>query len=229
MTALKQWHVLVGLLVVFMGMVVWRQTTAVPPLEVPLKFTSGRPVASRSQVGDEDAFVWALPRASQEESPTRLRKNIFASLDASPLRESKARRQTPRRASRVQGSVAASVEPATTTPSAEAAPPVEPAGPPLPSAEELAAQVEREQQALKVKQAREQMAQFRYLGYLNQNGERKGFLGKGHDIYVVRQGDTLDGRFLVATIDVQAVTLRDTVQNLETTLQLKSDSSSEPS
>lgn len=229
MTALKQWHVLVGLLAVFVGMLIWRQTTAVPPQEVPLKFTSGQSVASRTKPGDEDAFEFALPRASQEESPTRLRKNIFASLDAPLLREPKARQKTPRSASSLQGPVASSLQPASTTSSAESASPVEPAGPPPPSAEELAAQAEREQQALKMKQAREQMAQFRYLGYLNQNGERKGFVGKGHEIYIVRQGDTLDGRFLVATIDANAVTLRDAAQNLETTLQLKSDSPSEPS
>ena len=229
MIALKQGHVLVGLLALLVGMVIWRQTTAVPPQEVPLKFKSGQSVVSRSKPGDEDAFEFALSRASQDESPTRLRKNIFASLDAPTLREPKVRPKSSRRTSSAQGSVASSLQLASTTSSAEPAQPVEPAGPPPPSAEELAAQAEREQQALKVKQAREQMAQFRYLGYLNQNGERKGFVGKGHEIYIVRQGDTLDDRFLVATIDANAVTLRDAAQNLETTLQLKSDSSSEPS
>ncbi|MCS6328023.1 MAG: hypothetical protein H8K06_13185 [Nitrospira sp.] len=220
---------LVGLVVVFMGMAIWRQATAVPPQEVPLKFKSGLSVASRTKPGDEDAFEFALPRASHDESPARLRKNIFASLDAPLLREPKARQKTPRSTSNLHGPVVSSLQPTSTASSGELASPVEPAGPPSPSAEELAAQAEREQQALKVKQAREQMAQFRYLGYLNQNGEQKGFVGKGHEIYIVRQGDTLDGRFLVATIDGSAVILRDAVQHLETTLQLKSDSSSDPS
>lgn len=234
MRAFKQWHVLGGLFAVFVGMVFWRQTTMVLPQEVPLKFKSGQSLASRSKVEDEDAFELALPRASQDESSSRPRRNIFASLDTSTQRESKKPQKTAHDTPSTQRPIALaspvlsdaappSIEPA------EPALPIPPTGPPLPSPEELAAQAEREQHALRVKEAREQMTQFRYLGYLNQNGERKGFLGKGHDIYIVRQGDRLDGGVLVAAIDANTVTLRDTAQNLETTLQLKSDSSSEPS
>ncbi len=229
MTGPKQWHVLVGLLTVFVGMVVWRQMTIVPPQEVPLTFKSGQSAASRNRPGDEEAFALALPRVSHDESPTRLRKNIFASLDAQVQREPKRRQRTVQGTVGPQGPVASPASPPSSIASAELAQPIAPAAPPSPSPEELAAQAERERQALQVKQAREQMAQYRYVGYLNQNGERKGFVGKGHEIYIVRQGDTLDGRFLVATLDANAVTLRDAAQNLETTLQLKSDNSSESS
>ncbi len=69
-------------------------------------------------------------------------------------------------------------------------------------------------------QVREQMGQYRYLGYLNQQGVHKAFVGKGTDIYIIRKGDTLDGKFLAASIDPTSVTLKEPITNLETSLDL---------
>lgn len=55
------------------------------------------------------------------------------------------------------------------------------------------------------------MGQYRYLGYLNQQGVYKAFVGKGNDIYIIRKGDKLDGKFLVASIDPTSVKLTEPI------------------
>jgi hypothetical protein len=89
-----------------------------------------------------------------------------------------------------------------------------------PTPEELAEQAARQQEELKLKQVREQMGQYRYLGYLNQQGVHKAFVGKGKDIYILRKGDTLDGKFLVASIDPATIKLREPSTSLETTIYI---------
>ncbi len=71
-----------------------------------------------------------------------------------------------------------------------------------------------------VRHLREQMGQYRYLGYLRHEGQQRAFLGKGKEIYIIRQGDSLEGKFLVAGIEASTVTLREIVNNLEATLEL---------
>jgi hypothetical protein len=92
--------------------------------------------------------------------------------------------------------------------------------PPGPTPEELAEQAAQQQAELTRKQVREQMGQYRYLGYLNQQGVHKAFVGKGNDIYIIRKGDKLDGKFLVASIDPTSVKLTEPTTNLETLLDL---------
>ena len=72
-------------------------------------------------------------------------------------------------------------------------------------------------------QVREQMGQYRYLGYLNQQGVHKAFVGKGTDIYIIRKGDTLDGKFLVSAIDPTSVKLKEPITSLETSLDLTNE------
>jgi hypothetical protein len=105
---------------------------------------------------------------------------------------------------------------------------VPPPAPPGPTPEELAEQATRQQAELNLKQVREQMGQYRYLGYLSQQGVQKAFVGKGKDIYIIRKGDTLDGKFLVASIDPTTVKLREPSTSLETSLDLKKDSALGP-
>ena len=48
----------------------------------------------------------------------------------------------------------------------------------------------------------------------------KAFVGNGTDIYIIRKGDTLDGKFLVASIDPTSVKLKEPISNLKTSLDL---------
>lgn len=86
---------------------------------------------------------------------------------------------------------------------AEKTPPPPPPPPPGPSAAELAGQ-----------RARQQLNQFRFLGYLTKGGESQAFLTNGQAIYIVKQGEMLEGRVQVNKIEPETVIL--STQVLET-------------
>lgn len=207
MTAPRQRYLMLGLGGVWCVVILMRLFTAEAPQEVPLTFVSGKPAATtRAAVGAADP--WQVTRVSlhAQEIPEGPKKNIFA-----PLGESTAVGATTVVAKRVKRQpfpVVAVVAPVV---------------PPGPTPEELAEQAARQQEELKLKQVREQMGQYRYLGYLNQQGVHKAFVGKGTDIYIIRTGDTLDGKFLVASIDPTSVKLKEPTTNLETSLALTKD------
>lgn len=73
------------------------------------------------------------------------------------------------------------------------APPVTPPGP---SAAELAAQ-----------RARTELNQFRFLGFLTRGGESQAFLTNGQAIYIVKQGEMVEGRVQVNKIEPEMITL----------------------
>jgi hypothetical protein len=62
--------------------------------------------------------------------------------------------------------------------------------------------------------------QYRFLGYLLQNGKSCAFLGKGSELYIVRTGETVDGHLQVTAIDAASVKLLDPSTSQETTLLL---------
>lgn len=88
-----------------------------------------------------------------------------------------------------------------------------PAGP---SAEELARQ-----------RALQQLNQFRFLGYLTKGGESQAFLTNGQAIYIVKQGEMLEGRVQVNKIEPENVVLStqvwETGNHVQATIPLTSD------
>ena len=84
-----------------------------------------------------------------------------------------------------------------------------PAAPPPPSPEELAAQA-----------ARQELAQFRYLGYLSRDGRQHAFLSKGKDLYIVRSDETIEQRVLVKAVTPTGVTLQEPRSQVERTVPL---------
>ena len=68
--------------------------------------------------------------------------------------------------------------------------------PPGPSASDLAAQ-----------RARQQLNQFRFLGYLTKGGERQAFLTNGQAIYIVKQGEMVEGQVQVNKIEPETIIL----------------------
>lgn len=71
-----------------------------------------------------------------------------------------------------------------------------------------------------VQETTQPMAQYRFLGYLLQNGKSCAFLGKGSELFIVRTGETVDGRLQVTAIDAASVKLLDPSTSQETTLLL---------
>ena len=106
---------------------------------------------------------------------------------------------------------------APTRPTPEAPPPPPPA-PPGPSAADLAGQ-----------RAREQLNQFRFLGYLTKGGESQAFLTNGQAIYIAKQGEMLEGRVQVHKIEPETVVLStqilETGTHVQATIPLTPDTS----
>jgi len=102
--------------------------------------------------------------------------------------------------------VAKQKTPITPTPSRPtiAPPPVTPG----PSPSDLAAQ-----------RARQQLNQFRFLGYLTKGGESQAFLTNGQAIYIVKQGEMLEGQVQVNKIEPETIVL--STQILETGNQVQ--------
>ena len=96
--------------------------------------------------------------------------------------------------------------------------PVRPLGSPSPgpSPAELAA-----------RQAKEEMQQYKFLGYLTKEGVQQGFLSKGQEIYIVKQGETFKDDLKIKSIGPMAVVLSKRVKQagttVETTLPLTED------
>lgn len=219
MSSSLQRYLLLGLGGVWCVLILMRILTAEAPQEVPLTFVSGKSAAkTRAITGTPDP--WQVKRVSTQarEMPEGPKKNIFA-----PLGESTIVGATTLVAKRAKRATQAPPPP----------PPVvavfAPTAPPGPTPEELAEQAARQQEALKLNYLREQMGQFRYLGYLSQQGVQKAFVGKGKAIYIIREGDKLDGKFLVASINPATVKLREPTTSLETSIELKKDSELGPS
>jgi type IV secretory pathway VirB10-like protein len=88
---------------------------------------------------------------------------------------------------------------------------------------ELLAQQARQQKEAALQQARQLMGQYRFLGYVSQDGQQHAFLGKGHELFVVSSGETVDGRLRIKAMDANSVKLLDPGTSLETTLVLVKD------
>lgn len=94
--------------------------------------------------------------------------------------------------------------------------PSPPPPPPGPSAAELAEQ-----------RARQQLNQFRFLGYLTKGGESQAFLTNGQAIYIIKQGEMLEGRVQVNKIEPETVVLStrvwETGNHVQATIPLTPD------
>ena len=195
------------------------QVSSLPELgEMPLTYTSGQRVtkAATSIVTDEALEIrpMRMVAAHLPATPTR---NIFEAAETPPWEKRLVRAAVNKKA----------VPPPLPVP--VVAMPVVPPAPQMPSPEEVAEQTARLARERARQQLREVMAQYRYLGYLTGQGEQQAFLGKGQEIYIIHLGDTLDGQFQVASITPTTVKILAAQADIETTTQLKTESSVEPS
>ncbi|MFO0699940.1 MAG: hypothetical protein U0236_11975 [Nitrospira sp.] len=209
MTPRTKWMGLSGLIAVWVAMVYVNVLTVPPQQAVPLKYKSGQVATAKQDDGTTEVWEVRSLKPQVKDLPVTPTKNLFAGTTGSRPQNAEARNVTRKR------------KPPAIVVEAPATAPV-PTTPPPPSPEELA----RQQEALRLQQLREQMAQYRYLGYVNQNGVQKAFLGKGRELYILHEGETLDGKFQVVLIEATSVKLVDSESKLETMLKLKKDESS---
>ncbi len=205
MTDKQKWLGAGGLVLVWITLFSVMVISAPPPEEVPLKYRTGKVMARATAAAPDQEWTVHSLHAQERQLPDRPKRNIFLP----PPRPVEPQVTRVARQKKPQPLIA------------ETAPPTPPVPPP-PTPEELAQQ----QEALRRQQLQEQMAQYRYLGYVNRNGVQQAFLGKGREIYIIREGDTLEGKFQVALIEATSVKLFDAESKLETILKLTKDQSS---
>jgi hypothetical protein len=218
MTSRTKWGLLGGLLLLWAALIAFRVMSEPEPQRVPLKFVSGQVLARETNHGTNEIPASLRPMdGTTVHASFRAPKNIFAPLDLRTDEEKAAAARVRLLAARKKAEQAA----------AAAAP-----APPPPTPEELAAQeaqrqaeLARQQKEQAIQQARRTMGQYRFLGYLTRNGAPQAFLGKGTDIYIVKVGETVEGRIQVITIDATTVKLVEQTTSTETSLPLVKEGS----
>lgn len=211
MTESAKWKLSTALGLAWLTLMVFRMMTHDELQEIPLTYKSGQ-----VQGGDQREpsklpapLVAKSLQGRAKATPPTPSKNIFAPLEDT-LHQSRVRGSKTRLSK--ETSAAPVVVPAFTAP-----PPPSP-----PSPEALASEQRRRLEELAIQQAKELLAQYRFLGSLTKNGDRQAFLGKGQDIYIIRDGELLGGRIRVTVLNGSSIKLQETNTQLEKTLLLVS-------
>ena len=208
-----------GVLLLFLmgfwaALIFWQWYMPNEPQRVPLTNVSGAK-ASRSEPAVPPEWVLNPPRGTRE-SPTIPKRNLFTSLNERQEQVMLATaKQVKRREDSRERTVLEAAPAGTRTSESAPAPP-----PPRVSPQEAAEMVARQEREQRIGKLREQAAQYRLLGLAEQSGVKQAFIGKGTDIYIVRQGDQLDGLFMVSIVDAGEVKIRDTEYHLEHTIKI---------
>jgi hypothetical protein len=212
MTARAKWMAFLLLLSTWAGIAVWLLMETSVPQRAPRKFLSGQTASqgiARGQGNSASRVDIALLLANRQNADNAFSapKNIFKPLKAEPERPLYS--PVPKReATRHDPAPVAPVIPPL-PPVALAVPPAAPAAPPGPTPEELARLA-----------GRQELSQYRYLGYLVRGGKDEAFLSKGSTLHIVKTGETIDHRVLVKAIAPTGVTLQETASQVEHTVML---------
>lgn len=70
-----------------------------------------------------------------------------------------------------------------------------------------------------IQQAQQQLKQFQFLGYLTKQGEQQVFLSNGQAIYIMKQGETLEGDIQVKSIEATTVVLSKHLKSIGETVE----------
>ena len=215
MTTRAKWMALLLLLATWAGIVVWLVMDTNEPQRVPLKFVSGQSgaqgvVRGQGKGGLQVDLALLMANRQSADNSFVAPKNIFRPLkterETVMLSPPPKKREVPR-----QDPVPAPVTPpapehpmeAPPPPVANAMPPVTAVAPPAPPAPSGPTPEELARQA-----GRQELSQYRYLGYLVRGGRDEAFLSKGKDLHIVKAGETIDQHVLVKAIAPTGVTLQ---------------------
>ena len=207
----------VSLCAAWAALVIFEVMNQSSPERVPLKFKSGpaQDIAGIHEHGSDNPFAVRLARAKIHELPHLPSHNIFAPLDA-PSPEATASQVKKRTVSGQMNS------PQSASPSQIIAEPAAPL-----SEHEIAAQRATQQTEMARLEAMRELGAFRFLGFLEQNGVAQAFLARGDELYVVANGDAVDGRYVITVLNTSSVKIHSTSTGVETIVG-KSDRESTP-
>jgi len=212
----KRW-LAISLCATWAALVIFEVMNQPSPERVPLKFKSGpaQDIAEKQTHGSDSPFTVRLARAKTHELPHLPSHNIFAPLDT-PLPEATVRQVN-------KPTVSGQVKPPQSSSPAQIV--AEP--PASPSEQEIAAQKATQQTEMVRLAAMRELGAFRFLGFLEQDGVVQAFLARGNELYVVANGESVDGRYVVTVLDTSSVKIRATSTGVETIIG-KSDRESMP-
>ena len=189
-----KWGLLGGLLLVWVA-VAWFQIMNQPePQRVPLTYKSG---VAKATTETAPTVMSRTRSADPNQTGFKTPKNIFAPLT-------------------VQSEIVAS------NPSGLRKPRGRKGGGPLSAPEQAEAPVVRQPtpEERAIMEARRQLSEFRFLGYLTQHGSRRAFLARGPETYILKIGEVVDGRILLTSMDATSITLVETSTNQKASIPL---------
>ena len=219
----RKWSLSGGLALVLLALIAIRVLNQPEPQRVPLTYQSGHTLARDAARGVAGLPTPVKPRPPKNQVTFREPKNIFARLGSVSDTASDARARGGKKPKLAMAGVPGPVQGPPPPP-----PPEESAEQQALRQQQLAAQQARQQKEQAAQQARQLMGQYRFFGYLTEGGQHRAFLAKGREIYIVRTGETLEGRILVTGVDASGVKLKDSATSQEATLPLKKEGA-EPS
>ena len=207
----------ISLCATWAALVIFEAMNQPSPERVPLKFKSGpaQDIAGKQTHASDNPFTVRLARAKTHELPHLPAHNIFAPLDT-PSPESTVRQVN-------KHTVSGQVKP----PQSPNPAPIIAKPPALPSEQEIAAQIAVQQTEMARLEAMRELGAFRFLGFLEQDGIAQAFLARGNELYVVANGDSVDGKYVVTVLTTSSVKIRATSTGVETIIG-KSDRESMP-
>ncbi|MEC4673593.1 MAG: hypothetical protein VST68_05350 [Nitrospirota bacterium] len=178
---------------------------------VAVQQNSGLVASHRSSQVLHASSGFSLP-SSKESVKLATPRNIFATLKAqlAPKKSKPVPRRPPSKTKTKTPVVARPVAPK----------PVQPTGP---TPEQMA---KRQEDRARMK-AELEMNKYRFLGYLQRAGEQHVFLSNGQALYIVKQGEVVEGAIKLKTIEDTSVVLSKILTGMgataEATLQLTKD------
>jgi hypothetical protein len=188
------------------ALVIFEVMSQPSPERVPLKFKSGpvQDIAEKHAHESDNPFTVRLARAKTHELPHLPSHNIFAPIDT-PSPEATIRQMN---IHTVSGQAKPSQSPSPA--------PIVAEPPASPSEQEIAAQRAAQQTEMARLETMRELGAFRFLGFLDQNGVAQAFLARGNELYVVANGDSVDGRYVITALDTSSVKIRATSTGVET-------------
>ncbi len=189
MTTRAKWLLLGGLLLILATTLFFQAIEDEDLQQGPLQYKTGQTTGETGLKGSDPSLAFIKANPSDPVTFTQPR-NIFA-----PLGQQRAKNPTPKVSKKPPPKASPKRDLGRKPPSG-------------PSPGDLAAQ-----------QARQQLARFRFLGYLTKGGESQVFLSNGQAIYIGKQGETLEGDIHIKSIEPTEVILSKPLKNSGTTVE----------
>ncbi|RMH07747.1 MAG: hypothetical protein D6704_04585 [Nitrospirae bacterium] len=207
MTTRIKWLICGGLFVLWGTLLMEHFLDPYTPIRRPLRYKTGQTASQAVQPQD-------LPQAPTilhhpQSTPVRFQKprNIFAPLFGRPSGPPQPRNRTSRKSSVIRTQKSSPGGLSSSASNSSGSSPAQ----------------------IAIERARRQLKQFRFLGYLTQHGSQQVFLSNGQAIYIVRQGELVEGTIQVDAIHPKTVVLStfvpETGKRVQATLSLTKEAS----